>query len=72
VSDLPKFVHLREVGPREGFQFEKAPISTKDKIAFVDALVCDEECEDRCPVEHLRGLQAAARAADCSVRMLIR
>ena len=38
MSDLPKFVHLREVGPREGFQFEKAPISTEDKIAFVDAL----------------------------------
>jgi len=28
MSDMPKFVHIREVGPREGFQFEKAPIST--------------------------------------------
>jgi hydroxymethylglutaryl-CoA lyase len=38
VSDLPKSVHIREVGPREGFQFEKVHISTGDKIAFVDAL----------------------------------
>ena len=38
MSDLPKYVHIREVGPREGFQFEKQPISTEDKIAFVDAL----------------------------------
>ena len=38
MSDLPKFVHIREVGPREGFQFEKQPIATTDKIAFVDAL----------------------------------
>ena len=38
MSDLPKFVHIREVGPREGFQFEKQPITTQDKIAFVDAL----------------------------------
>ena len=38
MSDLPKKVHVREVGPREGFQFEKAMIPTADKIAFVDAL----------------------------------
>ena len=38
MSDLPRHVHIREVGPREGFQFEKAPISTEDKVAFVDAL----------------------------------
>jgi len=38
MSDLPKFVHIREVGPREGFQFEKKPISTAEKIAFIDAL----------------------------------
>jgi hydroxymethylglutaryl-CoA lyase len=38
MSDMPKTVHIREVGPREGFQFEKQPISTEDKIAFVDAL----------------------------------
>jgi hydroxymethylglutaryl-CoA lyase len=38
MSDLPKHVHIREVGPREGFQFEKAMIATADKIAFVDAL----------------------------------
>lgn len=38
MSDLPKFVSIREVGPREGFQFEKQPISTADKIAFVDSL----------------------------------
>ena len=33
MSDLPKKVHVREVGPREGFQFEKAMIPTADKIA---------------------------------------
>ena len=38
MSDLPKKVHIREVGPREGFQFEKAPISTEDKIRFVNSL----------------------------------
>lgn len=29
MSDMPKFVHIRDVGRREGFQFDKAPISTK-------------------------------------------
>jgi hydroxymethylglutaryl-CoA lyase len=38
MSDQPKRVHIREVGPREGFQFEKAQIATKDKIEFVDAI----------------------------------
>jgi hydroxymethylglutaryl-CoA lyase len=38
MSDLPKFVRFREVGPREGFQFEKVMLSTEQKIAFVDAL----------------------------------
>ncbi len=38
MSDLPRHVQIREVGPREGFQFEKANIPTPDKIAFVDAL----------------------------------
>jgi hydroxymethylglutaryl-CoA lyase len=38
MSDLPKTVKIREVGPREGFQFEKGPITVADKIALVDAL----------------------------------
>ena len=38
MSDLPKRVKIREVGPREGFQFEKGPIPVADKIALVDAL----------------------------------
>ena len=38
MSDMPRKIHIREVGPREGFQFEKAAIATPDKIAFVDAL----------------------------------
>ena len=38
MSDLPKRVTLKEVGPREGFQFEKGAISLADKIALVDAL----------------------------------
>jgi hydroxymethylglutaryl-CoA lyase len=36
--DLPKKVVIREEGPREGFQIEKGPIATKDKIALIDAL----------------------------------
>ena len=38
MSDMPRKIRIREVGPREGFQFEKAAIATPDKIAFVDAL----------------------------------
>lgn len=34
----PKSVRIYEVGPREGFQIEKGPISTSDKVALVDAL----------------------------------
>lgn len=38
MSDLPSFVHIREEGPREGFQIEPGPISTQDKIRLIDAL----------------------------------
>jgi hydroxymethylglutaryl-CoA lyase len=38
MSDLPKFVHLKEEGPREGFQIEKGPISTDRKVELIDAL----------------------------------
>jgi hydroxymethylglutaryl-CoA lyase len=38
MSDLPKSVKIKEVGPREGFQFEKGAISLQDKISLVDAL----------------------------------
>jgi hydroxymethylglutaryl-CoA lyase len=38
MSDLPKTVKIKEVGPREGFQFEKGPISLAEKISLVDAL----------------------------------
>ena len=38
MSDLPRSVKIREVGPREGFQFEKGAIGLADKIALVDAL----------------------------------
>lgn len=38
MSDLPKTVKIKEVGPREGFQFEKGAITLEDKIALVDAL----------------------------------
>jgi hydroxymethylglutaryl-CoA lyase len=38
MSDLPASVHISEEGPREGFQFEKGPISTERKIALIDAL----------------------------------
>jgi hydroxymethylglutaryl-CoA lyase len=36
--DLPKHVVISEEGPREGFQIEKGPIKTADKIALIDAL----------------------------------
>src|SRR5690606_31763561 len=35
---LPKSVRILEEGPREGFQIEKGPIPTRDKIALIDAL----------------------------------
>ena len=38
MSDLPRQVKIKEVGPREGFQFEKGAISLADKISLVDAL----------------------------------
>jgi len=38
MSDFPKFVQINEEGPREGFQFEKGPISTDRKIELIDAL----------------------------------
>lgn len=38
MSDLPKTVRIKEVGPREGFQFEKGAITLAGKISLVDAL----------------------------------
>jgi isopropylmalate/homocitrate/citramalate synthase len=38
MKDLPQSIEITEEGPREGFQIEKGPISTHDKIALVDAL----------------------------------
>jgi len=38
MSDLPKRITIKEVGPREGFQFEKGAIGLADKISLVDAL----------------------------------
>lgn len=38
MSDLPKSVVIQEEGPREGFQIEKAPIATADKVRFIEAL----------------------------------
>jgi hydroxymethylglutaryl-CoA lyase len=38
MSELPSAVHITEEGPREGFQFEKAAIPTRRKIALIDAL----------------------------------
>lgn len=36
--NLPSSVRIREVGPRDGIQSERADIPTTDKIAFIDAL----------------------------------
>jgi hydroxymethylglutaryl-CoA lyase len=38
MSDMPRAVDIDEEGPREGFQIEKGPISSADKIALIDAL----------------------------------
>lgn len=38
MSDLPDRVFIKEEGPREGFQMERGPIPTADKIRLVDAL----------------------------------
>jgi hydroxymethylglutaryl-CoA lyase len=38
MSDLPASISIHEVGPREGFQFEKGPIGTDRKIDLIDAL----------------------------------
>ena len=38
MSDLPSKVVIQEEGPREGFQIEPGPISTRDKIGFIEAL----------------------------------
>lgn len=35
---LPSKIHIKEEGPREGFQIESADIPTADKIALIDAL----------------------------------
>ncbi len=35
---LPSFVHLVEVGPRDGLQNEKRIVSTQAKVAFINAL----------------------------------
>jgi hydroxymethylglutaryl-CoA lyase len=38
MRDLPGTVSIAEEGPREGFQIERAPISTGQKIELIDAL----------------------------------
>ena len=38
-SDLPDKVTLTEVGPRDGFQFEKQMIPTEKKVAIINELV---------------------------------
>ena len=38
MSDWPKHIHLHEEGPREGFQIEPGPITTADKVRFIEAL----------------------------------
>lgn len=38
MSDFPTAVTINEEGPREGFQIERGPIATADKIRFIEAL----------------------------------
>jgi hydroxymethylglutaryl-CoA lyase len=37
-AEIPKRVHIREVGPRDGFQNEPEIIATADKVALIDCL----------------------------------
>ncbi|THD68515.1 MAG: hydroxymethylglutaryl-CoA lyase [Bradyrhizobium sp.] len=39
MSDLPKFVHVTEVGPRDGLQIEPRILSAEQKIQMIEALV---------------------------------
>jgi hydroxymethylglutaryl-CoA lyase len=39
VSDLPRSVRIREVGPRDGFQNEPEVVATDDKVRLIDALM---------------------------------
>lgn len=36
--DLPKKIQINEEGPREGFQIEKGPITTAQKVELIDSL----------------------------------
>src|SRR5438045_824437 len=38
MSDLPRFVKIVDVGPRDGLQNEKAPVAAVDKIELVHAV----------------------------------
>src|SRR5699024_12086632 len=38
VSSWPKFVHIKEVGPRDGLQNEKIFIPTSDKIEWINMM----------------------------------
>ncbi len=40
MSDYPGKIHIKEEGPREGFQYEKNPISTAQKVELINALSC--------------------------------
>lgn len=48
MSDLPQRVHIHEEGPREGFQIEKGPIATADKVRFIEALAQTGLAEIQC------------------------
>ncbi len=37
--DLPAFVEVVEVGPRDGLQNEKLNVPTREKVALIEALV---------------------------------
>src|SRR5690242_16026535 len=39
IMNLPSHVTVCDVGPRDGLQNEKEPISTKDKLALINRLV---------------------------------
>jgi hydroxymethylglutaryl-CoA lyase len=63
MSDLPARIQLREVGPREGIQLERAPLTVEDKAAIVDALAETGLTEiEFCSFVHLERVPSMADA----------
>jgi len=67
MSDLPRRVVIQEEGPREGFQIEKGPVATADKVRFIEALaetgVSKIDCVSFVNPKRVPGMADAAEVA---------